>query len=151
MDLIDKNKDDLIYLYKLITIFFDYKIGIKELDQKEIYDILESYMLIEKYIEQVHEKINNVLKDEEMEESESEIEFDDYDKENGYEDEDELEKLSKYEISLKVLYGIFDLARMKAKFNLKECLELNIFELLDYIDYSLKNKEYQSDYADIEA
>ncbi|MVO70830.1 hypothetical protein GOD95_05150 [Paeniclostridium sordellii] len=150
MDLIDKNKDNLIYINKLINIFFDYKIEVKELDQKEIYDILETYMLIEKYIEQVHEKINNVLSDEEIEESESA--FDDYDKENGYEDEENLKDISKYEISLKILYGIFDFARLKLKFSLKECLETNIFELLDYIDYSLKNKEYvQEDYADIEA
>ena len=82
--------------------------------------------------------------DEELESSA----FDDYDKENGYEDED-IEEYSIYESSLKILNEIFELARIKFGNSLKESLDMDIDDLLDSIDYELNIKEQlKEDYAE---
>lgn len=77
--------------------------------------------------------------------------FDEYDKENGYEDgyEDDIEyEYSNYEIGLKILNILFDFAISKCKNSLKECLDMEITDLLEYIDYKFKNKEVSNeDYA----
>ncbi|GIM32968.1 hypothetical protein [Paraclostridium bifermentans] len=120
------------------------KITFDELDHEEIYDILDLYVLIKKYINTIHLKMEYILCEEQIEEVSA---FDEYDKENGYEDDTE-DECSNYEIGLKILNMIFDFAISKCKNSLKECLDMEITDLLDYIDYKLKNKEVSNeDYA----
>lgn len=114
------------------------------MDHEEIYDILYVYLLIKKYINIIHLKIKDILGEEQIEEVSA---FDEYDKENGYEDYIE-DEYSNYEIGLKILNMIFDFAISKCKNSLKECLDMEINDLLDYIDYKFKNKEVSNeDYA----
>lgn len=128
--------------------FFDNKISFEELDHEEVYDILCIYLLIKKYINTIHSKINDILCEEEIEKASA---FDEYDKKNGYEDDIE-DEYSNYEISLKILNSLFDFARKKCGNSLKECLDMEIDDLLDYIDYKFKNEEVSNeDYASEEA
>ncbi|MGL4730257.1 MAG: hypothetical protein ACRCW0_01560, partial [Clostridium sp.] len=99
IDLIESKQDNLLYVYKLIILFFDRKITFDELDHEEIYDILYVYLLIKKYINIIHLKIKDILGEEQIEEVSA---FDEYDKENGYEDDTE-DEYSNYEIGLKIL------------------------------------------------
>lgn len=135
----------MFYLYKLIVLFFDNKVSFNQLDQEDIHEILFIYFLIKKYINNIHEKINSILGEDEESESSG---FDDYDKENGYEDE-YIEDCSIYESSLKILNEIFELARIKFGNSLKESLDMDIDDLLDSIDYELNIKEQiKEDYAE---
>ena len=135
----------MFYLYKLIVLFFDNKVSFNQLDQEDIHEILFIYFLIKKYINNIHEKINSILGEDEESES---SDFDDYDKENGYEDE-YIEDCSIYESSLKILNEIFELARIKFGNSLKESLDMDIDDLLDSIDYELNIKEQiKEDYAE---
>lgn len=135
----------MFYLYKLVVLFFDNKVSFNQLDQEDIYEVLFIYFLIKKYINNIHEKINSILgEDEELESSF----FDDYDKENGYEDE-EIEDYSIYKSSLKILNEIFELARIKFGNSLKASLDMDIDDLLDSIDYELNIKEQiKEDYTE---
>ena len=74
--------------------------------------------------------------------------FDEYDKEEGYEEEREI---TIYENLLDTLYSIFRFARKQCNMSLKECLDISIVDLLDYInsefEYLEENKD--KDYTDV--
>lgn len=117
-----------------------------ELDHEDIYEILITYILIKKYISKINEKINLIFGGNDEEENKSL--FDEYDKENGYEDE-KVEEYNLYENSLSILNELFKIARKSYNNSLKECLDMDIIDLLEFINFSFKDIEVQKeDYSD---
>lgn len=125
----------------MLAIFFDNKITFESLDKEDIFDVLEVYMFIKNYIENINRKILDVLSGEQEEKEESA--FDDYDEEYGYNALDENEEIEKdiYDSYLNILNIIFKLAKNELNMNIKESYEIDIYELLDYLDFELKNRE----------
>ncbi|MCX0367309.1 hypothetical protein [Clostridium perfringens] len=97
--------------------------------------------MIKKYIENINERILNVLNIDQEEKEESA--FDDYDEEYGYNALEENEEIEKdiYDSYLNILNVIFKLAKNELNMNIKESYEIDIYELLDYLDFELKNRE----------
>ncbi|HAT4130505.1 hypothetical protein ACNUKZ_07795 [Clostridium perfringens] len=121
--------------------FFDNKLTEEQLEKEDVLDIIYIYLLIKKYIENINERILNVLKIDQEEKEESA--FDDYDEEYGYNALEENEEIEKdiYDSYLNILNVIFKLAKNELNMNIKESYEIDIYELLDYLDFELKNRE----------
>lgn len=121
--------------------FFDNKLTEEQLEKEDVLDIIYIYLLIKKYIENINERILNVLNIDQEEKEESA--FDDYDEEYGYNALEENEEIEKdiYDSYLNILNIIFKLAKNELNMNIKESYEIDIYELLDYLDFELKNRE----------
>lgn len=146
-DLIDNKKDSLIYVYKLIIAFFDNKVSIKELDQQEIYEILSVYVFIRTYVENINEKIKSIFIEEVIQERSA---FDEYDKENGYDNLDNANQMSICDNYLNILNSLFKFSISECKNSLKENLDTDIMDLLDYVEFCINNKEEnQEEYSEI--
>ncbi|EGT4137905.1 hypothetical protein EQZ09_08875 [Clostridium perfringens] len=137
----NKSEDEFINIYKLLLVFFDNKLTEEQLEKEDVLDILYIYLLIKKYIENINERILNVLNIDQEEKEESA--FDDYDEEYGYNALEENEEIEKdiYDSYLNILNVIFKLAKNELNMNIKESYEIDIYELLDYLDFELKNRE----------
>lgn len=124
--------------------FFDNKLTEEQLEKEDVLDLLYIYLLIKKYIEKINERILNILNvnQDEKEEQEKSA-FDDYDEEHGYNDLKENEEIEKdiYDSYLNILNIIFKLAKNELNMNIRESYEIDIYELLDYLDFELKNRE----------
>lgn len=121
--------------------FFDNKLTEEQLEKEDVLDIIYIYLLIKKYIENINERILNILNIDQEEKEESA--FDDYDEEYGYNALAENEEIEKdiYDSYLNILNIIFKLAKNELNMNIKESYEIDIYELLDYLDFELKNRE----------
>ncbi|HBI7131943.1 TPA: hypothetical protein K8M99_002227, partial [Clostridium perfringens] len=117
------------------------KLTEEQLEKEDVLDIICIYLLIKKYIENINERILNVLNIDQEEKEESA--FDDYDEEYGYNALEENEEIEKdiYDSYLNILNIIFKLAKNELNMNIKESYEIDIYELLDYLDFELKNRE----------
>jgi hypothetical protein len=102
-------------------------------------------------IKKVILNLNNKIKDMFFEEVEQEKSaFDEYDKENGYDDLEE-EKTNIYDMYLNILKKLFKVSKEKFGNSLKESLDLDLNELLDYFSYHIENLGEENndiDYAD---
>ena len=121
--------------------FFDNKLTEEQLEKEDVLDLIYIYLLIKKYIEKINERILNILNIDQEEKEESA--FDDYDEEYGYNALEENEEIEKdtYDSYLNILNIIFKLAKNELNMNIKESYEIDIYELLDYLDFELKNRE----------
>ena len=138
---LNKSEDKFINIYKLLLVFFDNKLTEEQLEKEDVLDIIYIYLLIKKYIENINGRILNVLNIDQEEKEESA--FDDYDEEYGYNALEENEEIEKdiYDSYLNILNVIFKLTKNELNMNIKESYEIDIYELLDYLDFELKNRE----------
>ncbi|KOA90881.1 hypothetical protein ADU76_12535 [Clostridium botulinum] len=125
---------------------FDYKVN-PILESSEIYEVLNIYFLIKKYVNSINTKIIDVFGIDDNKESTSA--FDEYDKENGYIDYQENEKINIYDSYLDILNTIFNISIRECKNSLKETLDISILDLLDYIKFQIdiKNNQDNEDYT----
>ncbi|EHK2337335.1 hypothetical protein LTX12_000932 [Clostridium perfringens] len=126
---------------------FDGNIKKNNLDKLDIKELYYIFNFIEIYIRnEVVERFKSLGSVQEIK-IEKSI-FDEYDKEEGYEEEREI---TIYENLLDTLYSIFRFARKQCNMSLKECLDISIVDLLDYInsefEYLEENKD--KDYTDV--
>lgn len=140
-------EDEWELRYKIIELFFDRKIRKSDLEKISIFDLQYVYYFIEIYIKKVV-----VVKFKELGQEEIEIEksiFDEYDKEEGYVTEEEN---NIYETLLNLLNEIFRFSIKRCKNSLKECLDTNICDLLDYakseMEYIEEHKDDEEGYLD---
>lgn len=104
--------------------------------QLEIYDFFETYIFIRKYVDKIQDRIREIFVGDEVIEKSA---FDEYDKENGYEDE-ELEEENIYD-NLKVIDNIIQYAIKNFNNSLEATLNMNILDLLDYIEFSINQRD----------
>lgn len=104
--------------------------------QLEIYDFFETYIFIRKYVDKIQDRIREIFVGDEVIEKSA---FDEYDKENGYEDE-ELEEENIYDNYLKVIDNIIQYAIKNFNNSLEATLNMNILDLLDYIEFSINQR-----------
>ncbi|NFO65431.1 hypothetical protein FDC27_00320 [Clostridium botulinum] len=128
-------------IYKIIKHLIQDRIQQSDLD---IFDLYYCYTYLNLYInETINDKFVEISKasGNEVVEKEKSI-FDDYDKENCYEDEEENKNI--YEVYKNTLNCTIKYAINSLKMSYKECIECNLSEMLDYIvfniRYDLENK-----------
>lgn len=106
--------------------------------QIEVYEVFETFLYIKKYVNKIQDRIREIFignEDITIEKSA----FDDYDKENGYLDE-ELEEENIYDSYLNVINNIIQYSIKNFKNSLESTLNMNIFDLLDYIEFSINQR-----------
>lgn len=104
--------------------------------QLEVFDFFETYIFIRKYVDKIQDRIREIFVGDEVIEKSA---FDEYDKEEGYLDE-ELEEENIYDNYLKVIDNIIQYAIKNFNNSLEATLNMNVLDLLDYIEFSINNK-----------
>lgn len=120
---------------------------IRDLYNLEIYETLSIFYLIKKVILNINNKIGDIFF-EKIEKEKSA--FDEYDIENGYEDNEE-DETNIYDTYLNILNNLFKISKKIFGNSLKQSLEMDLNELLDYFIYYTENLDEENideDYAD---
>ncbi|MFA9375752.1 MAG: hypothetical protein ACERKZ_03250 [Lachnotalea sp.] len=142
MELISETEEenDLLFLYQMVirTVFND-RIEDEEIEQLEVQEIMQTFQAITQIIdESVNEKIrllSDILNGGQVEEDQSSI-FDDYDKENGYIEENE--QVNAWESYKRVLDNLLQICIKNMRNSYKECLESDLSDLLDYVVFQVE-------------
>ncbi len=107
-----------------------------EIMQLEVFDFFETYIFIRKYVDKIQDRIREIFVGDEVIEKSA---FDEYDKEEGYLDE-ELEEENIYDNYLKVIDNIIQYAIKNFNNSLEATLNMDILDLLDYIEFSINQR-----------
>lgn len=142
MKLISKTEDenDLLYLYSaVIRVVFNDRIEEEEIEQLDVAEIVNTFKLITEIVDiSVNEKIRNIgklLNGEQAEAYEGSA-FDEYDRENGYTDEETQEEAwVSYE---QALNNILQICIKNMRNSYKDCLESDLSDLLDYVVFQVE-------------
>lgn len=132
--------EELNDIYNIVSIFFDIKT--KELDKIEVNEIYSIYLFITLHVEnKIISAINKVgNKDEEIIEYKGSV-FDDLDEDNV-----EIEEENRWTYYLESLNYIFKYAITSCRNNIKDCLDMNIIDLIDYVEFDIEyNEEHKDD------
>lgn len=130
--------EDIDYIYKIIYIFFN--VSSIDLDKLEVNEIYRVYYIIVYYIENINNDINILGKNEEVEKDYKGSIFDSFDEENGYNDIEEI-KENRWSCYLESLNYIFKYAITACRNSLKDCLDNNILDLIEYIKFDIEYEE----------
>lgn len=135
------------YIYKILTIFFN--ISVKALDKIEVSKIYEIYLTIALYIEDINKNINELGNKENEQVEKVKYKgsiFDEDDRENEDEFDREIEEENRYTYYLESLNYIFKYAITSCGNSIRDCLNMNIIDLVDYIDFDIEyNEEHKDD------
>ncbi|EOU1653942.1 hypothetical protein M1Z65_000893 [Clostridium perfringens] len=104
--------------------------------QLEVFDFFETYIFIRKYVDKIQDRIREIFVGDEVIEKSA---FDEYDKEEGYLDE-ELEEENIYDNYLNVIDNIIHYSIKNFNNSLEATLNMNILDLLDYIEFSINQR-----------
>ncbi|MCR6515802.1 hypothetical protein M4I33_13075 [Clostridium sp. LY3-2] len=134
-------------IYKVLKLFFN-NLRDSDLDKISIHDLYYVFYFIELYVKEIIiEKFRELNKENYIEIEESI--FDDFDKENGYVIE---EHIDIYENLINLLNDVFRFSIKHCKNSLRDCLEINLVDLLDYvkseIEYLEEHKDDSEDYLE---
>lgn len=149
MELINKTEDenDLLYLYSaaIRTIFND-RIEEEEIEQLDVAEIVNTFKAITEIVDtSVNEKIREIseLLSGGQTEADEGSAFDEYDRENGYIEEDTQAEL--WESYKNALDNILQICIRNMRNSYKECLESDLSDLLDYVVFQVEyDKETQA-------
>lgn len=144
--------EDIDYIYKILTIFFN--VSVKDLDKIEVNKIYEIYYNIALRVEDINKNINELGNKENEQVEKVEYKgsvFDSFDEENEDEFDIEIEEENRYTYYLESLNYIFKYAITSCRNSIKDCLELSILDLIDYIEFDIKyNEEHKDNKENIE-
>lgn len=133
--------EDIDDIYKILYIFFN--VRSTDLDKLEVNEIYRVYYIIAYYIEsEINSNINIIGKGEEIEYKGSI--FDEFDEENGYNDIEKNEE-NRWHYYIESLNYMFKYAITSCKNSLKDCLDINIVDLIEYIKFDI---EYEEDHKE---
>lgn len=149
MELINKTEDenDLLYLYSaVIRAIFNDRIEEEEIEQLDVAEIVNTFKEVTEIVDtSVNEKIREIsilLSGGQVETNEGSA-FDDYDRENGYIEEDTQVEL--WESYRNALDNILQICIRNMRNSYKECLESDLSDLLDYVVFQVEyDKETQA-------
>lgn len=149
MELINKTEDenDLLYLYSaVIRAIFNDRIEEEEIEQLDVAEIVNTFKAVTEIVDtSVNEKIREIselLSGGQAETNEGSA-FDDYDRENGYIEEETQAEL--WESYRKALDNILQICIKNMRNSYKECLESDLSDLLDYVVFQVEyDKETQA-------
>lgn len=142
MELISKTEDenDLLYLYSAaIRVVFNDRIEEEEIEQLDVAEIVNTFKTIAEIVDaSVNEKIrtvSDILSGSQQVETQ-ESAFDEYDKENGYIEEQTQEEV--WESYKNALDNILQICIKNMRNSYKDCLESDLSDLLDYVVFQVE-------------
>lgn len=149
MELISKTEDenDLLYLYsEIIRTVFNDRIEEEEIEQLDLAEIVDTFKIIVEVIDacinQKIREISELLGGGQTEEVQKSA-FDDYDRENGYAEEETQEEV--WESYNGALNSILQICIKNMRNSYKDCLESDLSDLLDYVVFQVEyDKETQA-------
>lgn len=109
------------------------KLPIGEIDAVEFLTAIKTVHFIMQNI--VAEKMLSIVEVEQVEKEASA--FDDYDRENGYEDEDEQPEENQWKVCGEIVDRVVKIAIRLLKNSYSQCMKENIVTLLDYLKFEL--------------
>ena len=107
--------------------------AVGEIDAVEFLTAIKTVHFIMQNI--VAEKMLNIVEVEQVEKETSA--FDDYDRENGYEDEDEQPEENQWKVCGEIVDRVVKIAIRLLKNSYSQCMKENIVTLLDYLKFEL--------------
>lgn len=107
--------------------------AVGEIDAVEFLTAIKTVHFIMQNI--VAEKMLNIVEVEQVEKEASA--FDDYDRENGYEDEDEQPEENQWKVCGEIVDRVVKIAIRLLKNSYSQCMKENIVTLLDYLKFEL--------------
>ncbi|HHD2799893.1 TPA: hypothetical protein ACOTG2_000105 [Clostridium perfringens] len=123
--------------------FFDNQVSIHELKNIDVFDLLECYLSIEMYINNIIIKRIVDIFGEKVEYEESA--FDEYDETEGVSDE-ELDNYGDYEENqIEILDSIVKYSIKIYRDSLNTILDMDLLELLDYIESDINNNDNEGE------
>lgn len=141
-ELISKTEDenDLLYLYSAaIRVVFNDRIEEEEIEQLDVADVVNTFRTITEIIDaSVNEKIREIselLNGSQQTEDQGSA-FDDYDRENGYIEEQSQEEV--WESYRNALDNILQICIRNMRNSYKDCLESDLSDLLDYVVFQVE-------------
>lgn len=139
-----RNSENEIYrVYSLLTVFFDNKVSISELKKIDIFEVLECYLWIKMFIDNIIVKRIVDIFGEKVEYEESA--FDEYDETEGVSDE-ELDNYGDYEENqIEILDSIVKYSIKIYRDSLNTILDMDLLELLDYIESDINNNDNEGE------
>ncbi|HBC2028664.1 TPA: hypothetical protein I9Z65_000169 [Clostridium perfringens] len=125
-----------------LTVFFDNKVTLSELKNIDVFEILECYLWIKLFVNEI---IINRISDIFCEKVEYEgSAFDEYDEVEGVSDK-ELDQCKNYEENqIEILNSIVNYSIRKYRDSLNTVLDMDLLELLDYIESDI-NKDVEGE------
>lgn len=130
------NKNIMFYNMKIIQELFDHAMTLKDLESVNISELLTTMKTIHFVMQEVITPMFKQLSGGEEIEVEKSI-FDEYDKENGYEDDDNSE-INVWDGCINVANMITKAAIRVLKNSYSQCLNTNIAELIKYLKYEIQ-------------
>lgn len=121
---------------KILQKLLSNKVSIAKIGKIDAIEFLVSMKTVHFIMQDIlMEKMLNVVEVQQIEKEKSA--FDDYDRENGYEDEPEEEENNRWKICGEIIDRIIKLAIRLLKNSYSQCMKEDIEELLDYLKFEL--------------
>lgn len=121
---------------KILQKILKNKVSIAEIGKVDAIEFLFAIKTVHFIMQDIlMEKMLNVVEVQQIEKEKSA--FDDYDKENGYEDDPEDEENNRWKICGEIIDRIIKLAIRLLKNSYSQCMQEDIEELLDYLKFEL--------------
>lgn len=121
---------------KILQKLLSNKVSIAEIGKIDAIEFLVSMKTVHFIMQDIlMEKMLNVVEVQQIEKEKSA--FDDYDRENGYEDEPEEEENNRWKICGEIMDRIIKLAIRLLKNSYSQCMKEDIEELLNYLKFEL--------------
>lgn len=132
----EKLSDALFFNQKIVQDVFGSRMSLEELGETDITEVMVAAKSIHFVMQNViTPKFLELMDDEPVEQETSA--FDEYDRENGYEDADE-QKRNMWEVCSDNIDRVIQIAIKLLNNSYSQCLETDIVALLDYMKFAIK-------------
>lgn len=141
VSLMEKNSTEKIsgvmfFNTKIMQELFENELTLAEIGEIDAIDFLTAIKTVHFIMQNiVAEKMLSIVEVEQVEKEASA--FDDYDRENGYEDEDEQPEENQWKVCGEIVDRVVKIAIRLLKNSYSQCMKENIVTLLDYLKFEL--------------
>lgn len=132
----DNYGDTMFFDKKIIQELFGNEMSIAEIGTAEVVEFLTAAKIIHFVMQTiVTEKMLNMVDAEPVEKEQSA--FDEYDRENGYEDDEPEQEVNQWRTCGEIIDRIVKIAIRLLRNSYSQCMKENVVELLDYLKFEL--------------
>lgn len=141
VSLMEKNSTEQIsgvmfFNTKIMQELFENELTLAEIGEIDAIDFLTAIKTVHFVMQNIiAEKLLNIVEVEQVEKEKSA--FDEYDRENGYEDEDEQPEENQWKVCGEIVDRVVKIAIRLLKNSYSQCMKENIVTLLDYLKFEL--------------
>lgn len=141
VSLMEKNSTEKIYGVmffntKIMQELFENELTLAEIGEIDVIDFLTAIKTVHFVMQNIiAEKLLNIVEVEQVEKEKSA--FDEYDRENGYEDEPEEPEENQWKVCGEIVDRVVKIAIRLLKNSYSQCMKENIVTLLEYLRFEL--------------